>query len=196
MTARDHRGKASYPLFLRLQGLPVLVVGGGPVARGKAEALSLASALVRVVAPEILPELMTLAESYDLRPFVPEDVNGAWLIIAAGPPDVNRAVKAAADARQVFVVAVDDVASCSAFGAAEIHRGGLTVAISSNGRAPALVALLRRALEDLLGDDVTGWLDVAERARAAWKAEGVPLAQRRSLLLQALQTMHTRDNPS
>jgi len=164
----------AHPIFVRLEGKDVLVVGAGPVAREKAARLAGAGAIVRHVAPEVN------------RAFRDEDVDGAWLVVAAAPPDVNRRVRAAADARRVFTIAVDDVASCSAFGAAELERGGITVAISSDGRAPALVALLRRALEAVLPDDVGRWREIAERARAEHREAGMPMNARRALLLRAL----------
>ncbi|HVV50885.1 MAG TPA: NAD(P)-dependent oxidoreductase, partial [Polyangia bacterium] len=52
-----------YPLFLKLAGRKVLVVGGGPVALGKVRALLEAGAAVTVVAPEAGPELAALAEA-------------------------------------------------------------------------------------------------------------------------------------
>lgn len=181
-----------YPLFLRFDNRLVLLVGGGDVAREKAEALHAAGARLRVVAPYVHPGLLPLAATFERRPFAPGDVDGAWLVVAAATPAVNRAVKLAADARRVFVIAVDDVASCSAIGAAQLHRGGLSVAISSDGRAPALVALLCRALEELLPDDAAAWVTLAEEARARWKANAVPLAERRPLLLRVLNAMYAR----
>jgi siroheme synthase-like protein len=174
-----------FPLFLHLEGKRVLVVGGGPVATAKARELHAQGARIDVVAPEIEDELAAIAH-VERRTFEPNDVEGAWLVIAAAPRSVNEAVRAAADARATFVVAVDDVASCTAFGAARFVRGGVTVALSSGGRAPALVALLRRALEAILPEDLEGWTRVAESERARWKREGVSMESRRSRLLSAL----------
>lgn len=175
-----------YPLFLKLEGRRVVVVGGGPVATSKAEELASHGADVHVVSPETTPVLAALARSVTHERFSAEHLEGAFLVVAAAPPAVNREVKAAADARAVFVVAVDDVESCSAFGAARLVRGGITIALSSSGAAPALVALLRRGIEAVLPDDLDAWREIAERARADWKGSGVPIAARRRLLLDAL----------
>lgn len=177
---------APLPLALLLEGRRVLVVGGGPVANEKARALLDAGARVVVVAPEITAELASAASEVHVRPFREQDLDGAWLAFAAATPEVNRLVRAAGDARRVFVVAVDDVASCSAFGLARIHRGDVTIAIGTGGRAPALTALLRRAIERLLPDDLGAWVDVAEREREAWKADKLPLEERRARLLDVL----------
>jgi siroheme synthase-like protein len=156
------------------------------VALEKARALSEAGAQVVVVAPKIVPELVALVAEHDARPFRPRDLDDVWLAIAAATPAVNRAVRAAADERHRFVVAVDDVASCSAFGLARIKRGDLVIGIGTGGRAPALAAIVRRALERILPPDLGAWVDAAERERAAWKRDGVPLAERRERLVAQL----------
>jgi siroheme synthase-like protein len=180
----------AFPLFLRLDGRRVLVVGGGAVAAEKAKALAEAGARLRVVAPVVHPELRDLAESVDERRFHEDDPGGAWLVVAAATPEVNRIVKAAADALSIFVLAVDDPLNGSAIGAARLQRGGLTVAISSNGRAPALVALLRRALERVIPDEVGAWVAIAAETRSEWKKTEVPMAERRPLLLRALNALY------
>ena len=181
---------SAFPLFLRLAGRRVLVVGGGGVALEKARALRLAGARVRVVAPEVHAGLSDVADVIERRPFVDADVDDAWLVIAAATPEVNRAVGLVAAERRVFVVAVDDLENCTAIGAAQLRRGALTLAISSDGRAPALVALLRRALERLIPDEVAQWVELAERSRGAWKAARVPFEERRPLLLRALNALY------
>jgi siroheme synthase-like protein len=182
-----------YPIFMRLEGRVVLVVGAGEVALEKARRLALAGARLRVVAPEVHPALRGLADVIRTRPFADSDLDEAWLVVAAATADVNRAVKAAADARHLFVVAVDDPQNGSAIGAAELRKGNISVALSSNGRAPALVALLRRALERVIPEDVEAWVELAERARVAWKADSVPISLRRPLLLQALNDLYDGD---
>jgi siroheme synthase (precorrin-2 oxidase/ferrochelatase) len=60
------------------------------------------------------------------------------------------------------------------------------VAISTAGRAPALAALLREALERLLPHSLSDWVTFAEGLRERWRAEGIPMEERRPLLLRAL----------
>jgi siroheme synthase-like protein len=183
----------AFPLFLRLSGRDVLLVGGGPVALEKGRALHVAGATVRVVSPTIEPELHALASSVEERPFRIGDIDGAWLVIAAATPEVNEVVKNAADERRIFVVAIDDLAHCSAFGAAHLRRGPVSVAISSDGRAPALVVLLRKALDALLVEDVAEWASLGERARQAWKEARVPLCRRTPLLLAAINDLYSAE---
>jgi siroheme synthase-like protein len=185
---------ALYPLFLKLAGRRVLVVGGGPVAVAKVRALLEAQAEITVVAPEIAPELIALAEKGNIkvarRSFEQSDVEGRWLVVAAAPPAVNRSVAAAAESLRLFVLAVDDTSAASAYGAGTLRRGGVTVAVSTDGRAPALAGLLREGLEAVLPDDLEGWTAEAERQRSAWRASDVPMAERRPLLLEALNRLY------
>ena len=179
-----------FPLFLKLAGRKVLVVGGGPVAAAKVAALRDASADIAVVAPEVEPGLAELAASGAIaiarRSFDAADLDGAWLVVAAATPDVNRGVAAAAESRRLFVLAVDDPSAASAYGAGTLRRGGVTVAVSTDGRAPALAGLLREGLEAVLPADLETWAAAADTQRAQWRAAGVPMSERRPLLLRAL----------
>ena len=171
-----------------------MVVGGGPVAVAKVRALLEAGAVIKLVAPEIAPELLALAEKGNIsiarRSFEQSDVEGSWLVVAAAPPAVNRSVAAAAESLRLFVLAVDDTSAASAYGAGTLRRGGVTVAVSTDGRAPALAGLLREGLEAVLPDDLEGWTAEAERQRTEWRASGVPMAERRPLLLEALNRLY------
>jgi uroporphyrin-III C-methyltransferase/precorrin-2 dehydrogenase/sirohydrochlorin ferrochelatase len=181
-----------FPTFLKLGGRRVLMVGGGPVAAGKLRSLLDAGAIVRVVAPEVLPEIEAGAAETARRPFVPGDLDGICFVVAAAPPAVNRAVAAEAHSRGLFVNAVDDVESASAYAGAVLRRAGVTVAISTDGDAPALAGLMREALEELLPEELETWMASARDARRRWLSDGVPMAERRPLLLQALNALYER----
>jgi uroporphyrin-III C-methyltransferase/precorrin-2 dehydrogenase/sirohydrochlorin ferrochelatase len=175
-----------YPAFLKLWGRPVLLVGGGKVAAAKLGGLIEAGALVTVVAPEISAELYRPRVRLVRRPFEPEDLDGCWFVVSAAPPEVNREVAEAARVARVFVNAADDADAASAYLGGVVRRGDATVAISTGGRAPALAGLLREALERLLPDALSDWVTFAEQLRERWRAEGIPMEERRPLLLRAL----------
>ena len=185
-----------FPLFLKLAGRPVLLVGGGPVATSKAASLAEAGARVTVVTPEITPGLseMVSAQGWALsvREFTTGDLDGVWLVISAAPPAINRQVATEAEARRIFVVAVDDPPSASAYGAGIVRRSEVTLAISTAGAAPALAGLLREGLDALLPMDLDSWVSEARRLRTEWKQEGLPMAERRPRLLQALNHLYAR----
>ena len=185
---------AVFPVFLKLEGRPVLVVGAGPVAAGKVRPLLDAGARVTVIAPEVVEEISALAPEVNIvrRPFEPADVEGVWYVVAAAPPEVNRAVSRAAEARCLFVNAVDDLESASAYAGAIVQKSGVTIAMSTDGEAPALAGLMREALEVLLPEELDLWMATAQDARRAWLAQRVPMAERRPVLLQTLNDIYER----
>ena len=129
------------PAFLKLAGRRVVVVGGGPVAASKLDVLVRAGADVTVVAPEVHPAIRDAGVALEERPFVAGDLDGAWFVVAAATPAVNAEVAREAGARQLFVNAVDDPPNASVYLGGVVRRGGVTVAISTSGEAPALVAV-------------------------------------------------------
>jgi siroheme synthase-like protein len=187
-------GRALLPVFLDLAGRDVLLVGAGPVAASKLDALTRAEARVTVVAPTIHPAILGARVTIVQRAFDPRDVDGRALVVAAAPPAVNAQVKRAADARRVFVNAVDDPAHGNVFLGGVVRRGPVTVAISTGGRAPALARLLRETLDRLLPHDLAEWLTRAEGLRPRWRHDGVPMEARRGLLLDELVRMHAEEH--
>jgi uroporphyrin-III C-methyltransferase/precorrin-2 dehydrogenase/sirohydrochlorin ferrochelatase len=181
-----------FPTFLKLQGRRVLLVGGGPVAAGKLRGLLEAGADVTVVAPAIVQEIAAAPVTPAMRRFQVSDLDGVSFVVAAAPPDVNREVAAAAQARGIFVNAVDDVESASAYAGAVVRRAGVTIAISTDGDAPALAGLVREALEVLLPDDLDKWMETARASRREWLERKVPMAERRPLLLEALNALYVQ----
>jgi len=185
---------ALFPTFLKLEGRQVLIVGGGPVAASKVSALQRAGAELRVVAPDVCDAIAATVANIARRPFVPEDLEDVWFVVAAGPSDVNQLVAREADRRRVFVNAVDDPANASAYLGGVVERGGATIAISTEGAAPALAGLLRQALDAVLpsGDEMNAWLARAREMRRSWRAQGTPMLSRRPQLLDALNALYDR----
>jgi siroheme synthase-like protein len=179
-----------FPISLKVEGRRVLVVGGGNVAEAKAKSLLEAGALVRLVAPEIRFDIDRPNLTRIRRAFEPGDLEGCWLAVSAAPPEVNRQVSAAATARRIFVIAVDDPASATAYGVAVVRRAGVTLGISTDGAAPALSGLLREGLEQVLPEDLDAWSDLAVATRGTWRQQRVPMSERRPLLLRALNRLY------
>jgi siroheme synthase-like protein len=143
------------PIFLDLKDKPVLLVGGGAVAREKLEKLIQAEARVRVIARQIAAETRELLEKhqlpYEIRPFFANDVVGNVLVISAvNDPATHARVSAASRARGILVNAVDEPASADFFFAAQIQRGPLQLAISTQGVFPGVARALRLWLEEAL----------------------------------------------
>jgi siroheme synthase-like protein len=182
---------ALFPAFLKLAGRPVLLVGGGAVAELRLGELARAGARITVVARDVRPAILghegvIVAQ----REFVDSDLDGVWFVVAAATPDVNRRVADAALAHRVFVNAVDDAERATAYTGGVLRRGGVTIAVSTEGRAPALAGLLREALEAVVPDEIDTWVAEARRVRQEQRAARVPMADRRPLLLRSLNQLY------
>ncbi|RDL21732.1 uroporphyrinogen-III C-methyltransferase /precorrin-2 dehydrogenase [Pseudomonas sp. URMO17WK12:I10] len=140
------------PLFHKLQGALVLVVGGGEIALRKARLLADAGAALRVVAPEIDGQLASMAREGGgqvlVRGYQPGDLTGCRLVIAAtDDPGLNAQVSADAQALSLPVNVVDAPALCTVIFPAIVDRSPLVIAVSSGGDAPVLARLIRAKLE-------------------------------------------------
>ena len=177
-----------FPVFLKLAGRSVLVVGGGPVATSKIEGLQAAGADITVVAPEVTDAIRRFGVKIELRPFEERDLDGVWYVVAAAIPEVNAAVARAATARQLFVNAVDDPPNATAYLGGVVRRSGAAIAISTAGRAPALAGLLRETIDALLPDDETldGWFREGDALKVHWRAAGVPMEERRARMAEVI----------
>ncbi len=179
-----------FPIALKLEGRLVLVVGSGPMAESKAKGLLDSGARVRVVAPDAGFDWTHESLEIRRRGFHPRDLDDCWLVVSAATPEIQREVAEQAQERRKFVIAVDDPANGTAHSAAVFRRGGLTLGISTDGSAPALSGLVREALEALIPMEMDRWLRAARRHRKRWRREGVPMAERRPLLLRALNHLY------
>ena len=156
-----------FAVNLDLEGRPVLVVGGGTVAARKVDGLRRAGAHVTVVAPEAVPDI---ADDPDVRWFPRPYQRGELAsyrlgVTATDDPDVNALVATDGERAGVFVNAADDPENCS-FTLPSIARAGdLQVAVSTNGRSPALSAWLRRRIEREIAAGHDQLLDLLAEAR-------------------------------
>lgn len=144
-----------FPIFVDLRGRTVVVVGGGAVAARKVESLARAEARVRVVAPWVCDEIAsTPGVEVCCRPYVEDDLEGAYLVVAASnDPEVNQAVSKDAARRGVLCNVVDTPRLCSFIVPSVVERGPIKVAISTGGLSPALSRRLRLVVGSAIGDE-------------------------------------------
>ncbi|MEU0550953.1 uroporphyrinogen-III C-methyltransferase [Micromonospora sp. NPDC005979] len=159
-----------YPLGLRLDGRRVVVVGGGAVATRRVPALLDAGADVLLVAPELTPALQARVDAARLRwvprRFVPEDLDGAWLVqVAIDDPIAAAAVSAVADERRIFCVRADDRTAATAWTPAVTRHGPVTVAVLGGGD-PRRAMTVRDAIRDLLAVRLAAGESVPPQNRA------------------------------
>ena len=176
-----------FPMFVKLDGLKCVVVGAGPVAEGKIGSLLDAGASVRVVAPDAIPQVQKRAKNGSIewycRGFEPHDLDGAFLVITAtSSPDVNAQVFQEARMRSMLCNSVDDPENCDFYYAAVVTRGDLQIAISTNGRSPALAQRLRKELEQQFGPEYEAWVKELGETREQLTRQKVPLEPRNELL--------------
>ncbi|MEN4825460.1 siroheme synthase CysG [Pseudomonas sp. P39-UII1] len=172
------------PLFHKLQGGRVLVVGGGEIALRKARLLADAGAALRVVAPEVDGQLAALAREGGgevlVRGYQAADLVGCRLVIAAtDDPGLNAQVSADAQARNLPVNVVDAPALCTVIFPAIVDRSPLVVAVSSGGEAPVLARLIRAKLEAWIPSAYGELAGLAARFRHKVKALYPDVNQRR-----------------
>lgn len=130
-----------FPLHLDLTGRRVLVVGAGAVGVRRARALLTAGAAVEVVAPAVSDDLGVPVHR---RPFVPADVDGAWLVVACTGV-VDDEVAAACDERRVWCVRSDDASQSAAWLPAVLRVDDVVVSVTA-GRDPRRAVALRDAI--------------------------------------------------
>jgi uroporphyrin-III C-methyltransferase/precorrin-2 dehydrogenase/sirohydrochlorin ferrochelatase len=168
-----------FPIFVKLQGRSVVVVGGGNIAAGKIPGLLHAQARVRVIAPQINSQVSAWAEAREIewveKEFAPDDLQDVALVIAAtSMQTVNAAVFQAAEAHGILCNAVDDIANCHFYYGSIVQRGDLQIAISTNGKNPALAQRLRKELEHQYPMEYAAWLDSLGEAREKLRAGSDP----------------------
>lgn len=142
-----------YPINIRIANRLCLVIGGGPVALRKVRGLLQGGARVRVISPEVEPELHLLHESQEIewvdREYAEGDLRGAFLVFAVTD---NRAVQAMvlqeAEKSTVLLNSADDPPRSDFHVPAHFRRGKMLITISTGGGSPALAKMIREQLEE------------------------------------------------
>ena len=174
-----------FPISLKLQQQPCLIVGGGHIAYRKAVLLAKAGAVIHVIAPEIESNLLEIVESsqgqYVQAPFSPDiQLRNYRLVIAAtNDKAVNIQVFEACEAEKVLVNSVDDLPHCRFMVPAIIDRSPLVVSIATNGTSPVLSRQIRTQLEATIPHGMGKLADFSGQWRASVKAKIINPDERR-----------------
>ncbi len=163
-----------YPIVVRLAGRRVVVVGGGNIALRKATGLVESGAAVTVISPQIIDGFDALdGVAMVRRAYESSDVEGAWLVVAAtNDAAVQQQIFDDGQRLGVFVNAVDDPDRCSFILPAVARRGPVIVAVSTQGRSPALAGQLRDLLAAALPDNLEQITDLVWQRRREMQARG------------------------
>jgi siroheme synthase-like protein len=176
----------SYPVFLDLRGRRCLVIGSGFATRDKVLGLVQAGAEVTLLAPDAPPELEALAAAGTIRHLKRDyrtgDLEGFFLAVSTHEDKSrNEPIWQEALSRNILFNAVDDPARCG-FAFPSVHRqGDLAIAISTNGKCPALAVRLRQRLEREIGPEYAAVVDLFGEMRDEIAA-AVPEFERRKQL--------------
>jgi precorrin-2 dehydrogenase/sirohydrochlorin ferrochelatase len=179
-----------FPMFVKLEGRPVLVVGAGRVGEGKIEGLLDTGARIRVVALKATDAVRGRAHRGEIeleeRPFTPADLDGVFLaVVATSSRGLNEAVYREAQRRGVLCNVVDVPELCDFFYPAVVRRGDLQIAVSTSGQSPSLAQRIRQDLEQQFGPGFAEWVaELGATRREVLKSDLDPATKRE--LLQSL----------
>jgi precorrin-2 dehydrogenase/sirohydrochlorin ferrochelatase len=156
------------PLAFKFEGASVLVIGAGTVGAYKAGQLIDAGAVVTVISDALLAPLPEGITHVEERRYRAGDLEGHWLVVAAtGDPVVNDQIVAEASERRIWLNVVDDPERSSFYFMALHRQGDVTVAVTTEGAAPALAQAIRTMAAQRLPDNLG---DVAATLRAERRA--------------------------
>jgi precorrin-2 dehydrogenase / sirohydrochlorin ferrochelatase len=176
-----------FPMFLKLTGKQVLVVGAGKVGEPKIAGLLETGAHIRVVALEAGPAVREWARKgtieLDLRPFKTEDLDGAFLaIVATSSRSLNERVYDEAQRRGILCNVVDVPDLCDFFYPSVVRRGDLQIAVSTAGNSPSLAQKIRQQLEKEFGRGYAEWVRELGETRKLILASDLDKARKLDLL--------------
>ena len=166
-----------FPISLKLQQQPCLIVGGGHIAYRKAVLLAKAGAIIHVIAPEIEANLLEIVKAcqgqYVQAPFSPDIPLRNYRLVIAATNDkaTNIQVFEACEAEKILVNSVDDPPHCRFMVPAIIDRSPLVVSIATNGTSPVLSRQIRTQLEASIPHGMGKLADFSGKWRAAVKAK-------------------------
>ncbi|MDY6467316.1 siroheme synthase CysG [Acinetobacter faecalis] len=166
-----------FPISLKLQQQPCLIVGGGRIAYRKAVLLAKAGAKIHVVAPEIEESLLDLVHKsqgqYVQAPFSLDIPLRPYRLVIAATNDkaVNATVFEVCEAENILVNSVDDPPHCRFMVPAIVDRSPLVISIASNGTSPVLSRQIRTQLESTIPHGMGKLAEFSGKWRSAVKAK-------------------------
>jgi precorrin-2 dehydrogenase / sirohydrochlorin ferrochelatase len=186
-----------FPIFLKLDRRPCLLVGAGEIALQKIPSLLSSEAKLRIIAPRVHPEIAGLAQQGRIelhqREFAPADLENTFLVVAATDnPQVNATIYEEAVARNILCNSVDDPPHCDFYFGSVVNRGDMQIAISTAGESPALAQRLRHEIDEQLPADLGPWLNDLGALRRDILTAYEP-GEDRKLLLHQLAQRHLCD---
>ena len=175
------QGSLHYPVFLNLKEKKCVVVGGGQVALRKAKVFLEHGASIKVISPALCSELKHLAQNGTIhvleRNYQPGDLKGAFIaVVATSDADTNRKVTEEAKRQGILANVVDDPGQSDFITSSYLRRGNLTIAISTNGKSPALSRKIRTRLEEDFGEEYATLVSLVNEVRSELRQRKVTVS--------------------
>jgi precorrin-2 dehydrogenase / sirohydrochlorin ferrochelatase len=189
-----------FPMFVKLEGRHILVVGAGPVGEQKIGGLLPTGACIHVVAlkaTDAVHEWSRLGQiELGPREFQPSDLDGTFLVVAATSlRELNEQIYREARLRRIFCNVVDVPELCDFYYPAVVQRGDLQIAISTSGQSPSLASQIRKQLERQFGADFADRTAKLGTTRRQILSSNLTSEKKRSLLaLLASRELHAAHN--
>lgn len=180
-----------YPVCLNISGKLSVVIGGGGVAERKIQGILAGSGSVRVISPAITTALQTLVNrsviEWRQKPYSAVDLEGAFLVFAAtNIPEVQSAVLRDARAAGLLINIADAPECCDFQVPSTIRRGDLSLCVATNGKSPAVAAMVRRRLEHEYGEEYAQLTALMAMVRDRILVEEVGGSQEKKILFQKI----------
>jgi siroheme synthase-like protein len=149
-----------YPIFLDIENRSVVIIGGGNVCARKAETMMKYGARVTIVSPDFTDEIKKWARDGALqirrKKYEESDLDGANIVIAStDDQSVNEQIAADCRRRRIPVNVVDVTPLCEFIVPAIVDKGSVHIAVSTEGKSPALARTLKEDLQRLVGPEYT-----------------------------------------
>ncbi|HAY3536832.1 TSUP family transporter [Elizabethkingia anophelis] len=168
-----------YPIFVKLETLSLLIIGGGKIALEKLDSVlnNAPQTSVKLVAKEIIPEVKALQEEYknlvlEQRAYTYADFDAADLVIAAvNDLVVAEQIRNDAHVKGVLVNIADKPELCDFYLGSIVRKGELKIAISTNGKSPTIAKRLREILTETIPDEIDEVLDNMQNIRQQLKGD-------------------------
>lgn len=177
-----------FPLFLNLTDRLAVVIGGGPVGQRKASAVLAAGGCVQLICLEPRPpEMNDPLLDWRTEPYTSAHLDGASLVFAAGPAELNAQVVADARARGVWVNAASEPSQGDFFLPATVRRGDFVVAVSTGGAAPILTQIVRERLATEFDEAFGVWVSLLAEMRSLVRERLADAEGRRNMLTKLCQ---------
>ncbi|MGE8432474.1 TSUP family transporter [Chryseobacterium joostei] len=168
-----------YPVFLKLEKLSLLIIGGGKIALEKLESVlgNSPETSIRLVAREIIPEVRSLQDQFanitlHERPYDDDDFNDTDLaIIAVNDIVLAEQIRNDAHQKNVLVNIADKPDLCDFYLGSIVKKGSLKIAISTNGKSPTIAKRLRETFTETIPDEMDLVLDNMQNIRNQLKGD-------------------------